>query len=154
MTWGNIGHDWLLVPLVAGGLGVAAMELAMWLMTSNGLARGNMVVALGSLLTGSRRHAFRVGVTVHLTAGAAFALLYLWGLRSFGLTHFPAVLYASIGFGLFHGMAVSLLLVWVVSDHHPLPEFKGADLAIGLSHFVGHAAFGLAVGLVVGLWSH
>jgi hypothetical protein len=153
MTMADFTFNWLFVPLVAGGLGVAAMELVMWLMTSNGLARGNMVVALGGLLTGERRHAFRVGLSVHLTAGAAFALLYLWGLRSFGMTHFPAVLYASIGFGLFHGMVVSLLLVWVVSDHHPLKEFKGADLAIGLSHFAGHAAFGLTVGLVVGLLS-
>ena len=149
----NLIVSWLLVPLAAGGMGVAAMELAMWLMTSNGLMRGNMIVALGGLLTGSRQHAFRVGLTLHLVAGFVFALLYLWGLRSFGMTHFPVVLATSVGFGMFHGMVVSLLLVWAVNDHHPLKEFKGADLAIGLGNFMGHAAYGLAVGLVVGLAS-
>jgi len=145
--------NYLLTSAVAGILGVAAMELAMWLMTSNGLARGNMILALGGLLTGKRAHAFRTGLTVQLIAGVAFALLYLLGLRSFGMTHLPVVLVASAGFGVFHGLVVSLLLVWIASDHHPLKEFKGADLAIGLSHFLGHVAYGVTVGLVVGLTS-
>ena len=144
---------YLLTSAVAGLLGVAAMVLAMWLMTSNGLARGNMILALGSLLTGRRENAFRIGLTVHLTVGVVFALLYVWGLRSFGMTRFPVVLATGLGFGALHGIFVSLVLVWIVSDHHPLKEFKGADLAIGLSHFLGHVAYGFTVGLVVGLSS-
>jgi len=54
-----------------------------------------------------------------------------------------------VGFG--HGMIVSLMLVWVVAEQHPLEEFQEADLAIGLSHLAGHVAFGGVVGLVVGL---
>jgi len=48
---------------------------------------------------------------------------------------------------------VSLMLVWVVSEQHPLEEFREADLAIGLSHFAGHVAFGGVIGMVVGLFS-
>ena len=48
-------------------------------------------------------------------------------------------------------MIVSLMLVWVVSNRHPLAEFKEADLLVGLSHFAGHVAYGAVVGLVVGL---
>lgn len=142
---------YLVTPILAGLLGVLALEITMWLMTRNGLARGNMIVAIGSLFTRSRAHAFRNGLVVHLISGVIFAALYLWAMRSFGFTHFPAALAAGIGFGTVHGIMVSLMLVWVVSDHHPLEEFKGADLAIGLSHFLGHVAYGAAVGFIVGL---
>ncbi|MND05087.1 hypothetical protein D3C83_256700 [compost metagenome] len=48
-------------------------------------------------------------------------------------------------------MVVSLGLVWVVAERHPLEEFNEAGLAIGLSHIIGHVAFGLVVGLVIGI---
>jgi hypothetical protein len=50
-------------------------------------------------------------------------------------------------------MIVSLMLVWVIAEHHPLEEFREADLAIGLSHFAGHVAYGGAAGLAIGLLS-
>jgi hypothetical protein len=68
-----------------------------------------------------------------------------------GLTHLPNSLMLGLGVGVFHGMLVSLMLVWVVSESHPLEEFNEAGLAVGLSHFAGHVAFGAVVGLVVGL---
>ncbi len=55
-----------------------------------------------------------------------------------------------LGLGMLHGLLVSLMLVWVVADHHPLEEFKEADLLVGLSHFAGHVAYGAVVGLTVG----
>jgi hypothetical protein len=45
------------------------------------------------------------------------------------------------------------MLVWLISDAHPLPEFKDADFAVGLVHFAGHVAYGAVVGLVIGLIS-
>ena len=62
-----------------------------------------------------------------------------------------SALMLGLGVGTLHGMLVSLMLVWVVSESHPLPEFKDAGLEVGLSHFVGHVAYGAVVGLVVGL---
>ena len=141
---------YLLTSLIAGILGVIAMEFVMWLTTRVGPARGSMIVALGSLITGSRENAFRVGARVHFTVGVIFALLYVWGMRTWGFTHFPIALAAGLGFGALHGIVVSLMLVWVVSNRHPLEEFKEADLAIGLNHFIGHVAYGGIVGLVVG----
>jgi len=143
----------LLTALVAGILGTAVMEFVMWLTSRTGPARGSMIVALGSLITGSRARAFQVGALVHFLAGVGFAVLYVWGMHACGFIHFPATLAIGVGFGIVHGMMVSLLLVWVVADHHPLEEFKEADLAIGLNHFVGHIAYGATVGLVVGLSS-
>jgi len=145
---------YLLTSLVAGAVGVLAMELAMWLTTRAGPARhGSMIVALGSLITGSRENAFRAGATLHVIMGIIFALLYVWAMHVFKFTAFPTSVATGLGIGALHGMIISLMLVWVVSDHHPLEEFKGADLAIGLSHFAGHVAYGGAVGVVVGFSS-
>ena len=54
--------NYLLTSIVAGVLGGVAMLFVMWLMTRNGLAKGNMVVALGGLVTRSRERALRVGL--------------------------------------------------------------------------------------------
>jgi hypothetical protein len=145
--------NYLLTALIAGVLGAAALELVMWLITRKGWAQGNMLVAIGSLLTRSRANAFLAGVILHAAAGFGFALLYIYAMRELGLAHFPVALAVGLGFGLVHGVIVSLMLVWVVAEQHPLEEFQEAGLAIGVSHIAGHLAYGAVVGLVVGLSS-
>lgn len=141
----------LITALVAGVLGGIAMEAVMWLITRAGWARGNMIVAVGSLVSRSRENAWRVGVIVHTIAAILFATAYVLLMIGVGLTTLPATLGVGLGVGFVHGLLVSLTLVWVVSEQHPLAEFRGADFAIGLSHLAGHVAFGLMVGLVVGV---
>ncbi|MEJ1973644.1 MAG: hypothetical protein WDM96_14630 [Lacunisphaera sp.] len=104
--------------LVAGILGGLAMELAMWLISRAGLARGDMVLALGSLLTRTRENAYRVGLVIHATAAIGFALVYTLLMVTLGYTHLPLSLVLGLGVGTLHGILVSLMLVWVVSDHH------------------------------------
>jgi hypothetical protein len=142
---------YLCTALVAGLVGGVAMELVMWLITRAGLARGDMILALGSLLTKTRDNAYRVGLVVHATAAVGFALVYALLMVTLGYTHLPLSLMLGLGVGVLHGLLVSLMLVWVVADRHPLEEFKEADLLVGLSHLAGHAAYGAMVGLVVGL---
>ena len=142
---------YLLTSLVAGILGGLAMELAMWLIVRAGLVKGDMILALGSLLSKSRDNAYRVGLVIHVTAAVGFALVYALLMVTLGYTHMPMSLMLGLGVGVMHGLLVSLMLVWVVADHHPLEEFKEADLLVGLSHFAGHVAYGGVVGLVVGL---
>ncbi|HVZ66127.1 MAG TPA: hypothetical protein VG936_16285 [Lacunisphaera sp.] len=137
--------------LVAGVLGGMAMEGSMWLIARVGLPRGDMILALGSLLTGSRANAYRVGVAVHVTAAIGFALVYTLLLVTLGFTRMPLSFVTGLAVGALHGILVSLMLVWVVADHHPLEEFKEADLLVGLSHFAGHVAYGGVIGLIVGL---
>ena len=137
--------------LVAGVLGGAAMEFVMWLIARAGLAKGDMILALGSLLSKSRENAYRIGLVIHVTASIGFALVYALLLVTLGYTRLPLALMLGLGVGVLHGLLVSLMLVWVVSDRHPLEEFKDADLLVGLSHFAGHVAYGAVVGLVVGL---
>ncbi len=140
-----------LASLVAGVFGAAAMESAMLLITRSGWARGNMVVALGSLVTRERTGAVRVGVVLHTIAALLFSTLYLLVMLRAGVSGLPAALAVGAGLGFLHGMVVSLLLIWIIAEHHPLAEFQNADLAIGLCHLAGHVAFGVAVGIVAGL---
>lgn len=141
----------LSTALLAGLLGGAAMQLAMWLITRGGWAKGDMILALGSLLTKSRENAVWTGRVLHATSAVGFAFVYALAMLFAGFTALPQSLMLGLGLGFGHGMVVSLVLVWVVAEQHPLEEFREADLAIGLSHLVGHLAYGAFVGLVVGL---
>jgi hypothetical protein len=141
----------LLTGLVAGLLGGVAMEFVLWLIGRAGWAKADMLVALGSLLTKSRDNAWRVGAVLHATSAIGFALVYTLLMFWLGFTHMPRSLMVGLGLGIVHGLLVSLTLVWVVAEQHPLEEFNEATFAIGLSHLVGHVAFGGVVGLTVGL---
>ena len=142
---------YLSISLVAGVLGGVAMEVVMWLISRAGLAKGDMILALGSLITKSRDSAYRVGFIIHAIAAIGFGLVYTLLMVTLGYTHIPQSLMLGLGVGIGHGLLVSLMLVWVVADQHPLAEFKEADLLVGLTHFAGHVAYGGMVGLVVGI---
>jgi hypothetical protein len=142
---------YLCTALVAGIIGGLAMELAMWAISRAGLAKGDMILALGSLLTKTRENAYRVGFIIHATAAIGFALVYTLLMVTLGYTSLPLSLMLGLGVGALHGIIVSLMLVWVVSDQHPLEEFKEADLLVGLTHFAGHVVYGGVIGLIVGL---
>ncbi len=141
----------LLTSLGAGLLGGAMMEGTLWLIGAGGWAKADMIVALGGLLTKSRVNARRVGVLVHAVAAMVFALAYAAVMVRLGYTQMPEAMLLGAGIGFAHGLIVSLGLVWVVAERHPLEEFNEAGLAIGLSHLVGHVAYGAVVGFVVGL---
>lgn len=143
--------EYLLTAVVAGGLAGLTMELVMWLIARAGLMKGDMILAIGSLVTKSRDNAYRVGVVIHAIAAIGFSLVYTLLMFTLGYTHLPMSLMIGLGVGVIHGVLVSLMLVWVVAEQHPLEEFKDADLLVGLSHLVGHVVYGGTVGLVVGL---
>ncbi|MBI5771798.1 MAG: hypothetical protein HZA93_28765 [Verrucomicrobia bacterium] len=142
---------YLLTALTAGVCGGAAMEGVLWLIGRGGWAKADMLVALGSLLTKSRDNAWRVGAVLHLISAVGFAAVYTLLMLWLGFTKMPVSMMLGLGVGMVHGLLVSLMLVWVVAEQHPLEEFNEASLAIGLAHLVGHVAFGGVVGLVVGL---
>lgn len=143
--------SFLLTSLVAGLLGGGAMEIAMGLISRGGWAQGDMIVAIGSLITKSRDNAFRVGAIIHAICAVGFAAVYAMLMLVLGMTHLPQSFTLGIGVGVLHGILVSLMLVWVVSESHPLPEFNDAGLEVGLSHFIGHVVYGAVVGVVIGL---
>ena len=143
--------SFLLTALVAGVLGGVAMEGVLWLIGRGGWAKADMIVALGSMFTKSRESAWRVGALLHIVSAIGFAIAYTLLMHSLGFTTMPWSAALGAGVGFLHGLIVSLGLVWVVAEQHPLEEFNEAGLAIGLSHIVGHVVFGAIVGLVVGI---
>lgn len=141
---------WVTV-LVAGVLGALVVEGVLWVIGRRGWARADMIVALGSLVTRRRENAFAVGLVIHLIASVLFAFVYAALMGKLGFTELPSSMMLGIGIGFVHGLVVSLGLVWVVAEQHPLEEYNEAGLAIGLSHLIAHVAFGAALGLVVGV---
>ena len=135
----------------AGVAGSILMSLVMGLISRAELANADMVRALGGLLTRSRQNAFPVGLLIHLAAGALFAIPYTWILRSSGIEALPAQVVMGAALGLFHGAAMSFVLLAVVSDKHPLPEFREVGFEVAAAHVVGHVAYGAGVGLACGL---
>jgi hypothetical protein len=141
------------IAIVGGVLGGAAMEAVMLMITRADWARFNMIKAVGSLMTRSMDGAFRTGLILHAISAVFFAGVYDFAMVHLGLAQFPRAFFVGIGFGVIHGLIVSLMLVWVVAERHPLEEFQEAGLAVGLTHFAGHVAYGAVVGMVVALAS-
>jgi len=143
--------SFLLTAFIAGVLGGIAMEIVLWGIGRAGWAKADMIVALGSLFTKSRDTGFRVGAVLHAVSAIIFAMGYTLLMVSLGYTAMPASAFLGAAVGFVHGLVVSLGLVWVVADQHPLEEFNEAGLAIGLSHIIGHVVYGAVVGFVVGV---
>ena len=141
----------IVTALAAGVLGGLAMEGVLWLIGRGGWAKADMIVALGSMFTKSRETAWRVGAALHFFSAISFAVGYALLMLALNATEMPWSAALGGGVGFLHGLIVSLGLVWVVAEEHPLEEFNEAGLAIGLSHIVGHVVFGLVVGLVVAI---
>src|SRR5580692_7377402 len=116
MSTATLVSDFIYTSLVAGILGASAMEVVMWLITREGWAKANMIVAVGSLLTRSRENAFRTGMMLHAISSFGFAMLYAFAMMKLGLSHLPTSFFVGIGFGFIHGLVVSLMLVWVVAE--------------------------------------
>jgi len=108
-----------------------------------------MVVAVGSLLTKSKENARLVGMFMHAISAIAFGIVYTLLLMAVGMTGWPAALFSGALLGVFHGLVVSLSLCWMVSDHHPLEEFRNVSVSVAVTHFIGHIVYGAVVGLVI-----
>lgn len=147
----SIVSQFLLTAILAGVLAGAAMEAVLWVIGAAGWAKADMILALGGLLTKRRDNAWRVGAFVHAVAAVGFAMLYTLLMIKLELTALPQSMLLGGAVGFFHGLIVSLGLVWVVAERHPLEEFNEAGLAIGLSHLVGHVVYGGVVGFVIGV---
>lgn len=151
MNWTMITAEAICYAMLAGLLGACAMRLAMQLIERAGPPTGGMVVALGSLFTRSRQNARSTGSWIYFGAAVVFGILYLVLMLRLELTAWPHAFFAGAGFGFFHGLVVSFGLTWVVSDNHPLAEFRKVTPVVFLSHFAGHIVFGAVVGLVIAI---
>lgn len=146
----NLIVSYLFFSLLGGLLATAAFSGLLFWFDRMGVTKGNMIVALGSLITHSRERGAQVGIIIHFASGMFFGLIYTWGLMAIGVSSLIGALLLGGLFGVLHGAIVAVTLVASVSDFHPLEEYRKATWTVGLTHGLAHVAYGLVMGFVVG----
>lgn len=141
----------VIMTILAGVVGTAAMSLFMSVVHRAGWANADMIRALGSCVTRSYENSLGPGLLMHFASGAAFAFPYALVLSGLGLPTVAGVLGAGALIGFVHGFAMSFLLVAAVSERHPVPRFRTAGFEVAAAHIAGHVAYGIGVGAAVGL---
>jgi len=134
----------------AGILATSLMTLFLWLLTFSGLTNADMVRAVGSIVTRTYRRSLGPGLAIHFVVGVIMAFIYLTVLSY--LVPSSVITFVLIGatFGLFHGLIVSVILVILVAEYHPLQRFRRAGFGVALAHVAAHVIYGLVIGLMVG----
>jgi hypothetical protein len=135
----------LLAPLLGGLLGTAAMSLLLLLPARLGIARVDVIRAVGAFITGDRQHAFKPGIYIHFALGVFFAYVYYFGFR---FTHIPLTPLGGLFAGAVHGVLVMLVVAIAVLEHHPMKRYQRRGPMTGFSQVVGHCVYGLIVGTV------
>ena len=143
----------LLLGAVSGLVGAFAMTGFMLKVSSTYSRRVDMVQALGSFFTGKLEGAQELGKRIHILSGLVFGMLYLTGMYLIGAFTFPYPIFLGIGFGFFHGLIMSYVLMFYASQKHPVEEYREATMEEGSIHLIGHIIFGAAVGLMGALFS-
>ncbi|MGE5353641.1 MAG: hypothetical protein ACM3P0_16260 [Acidobacteriota bacterium] len=141
----------IITGIISGAVATAVMTLFLEAVTRSGLAHADMVKAIGSMVTKSAHNAFKTGIIIHFAWGIFFGVCYTFILAMFNIhmIAYTTAVGASIGF--VHGFAVSLMLVVVVAEHHPLEKYRNPGIQVAVAHFVAHVLYGLVVGIMVGL---
>jgi len=140
-----------LLVILSGLVGTALMTGVMWFIHRSGWANADMIRAIGSLVTRRYEGSLLPGMLLHLAAGCIFAIPYLLIIRSVGADRLFEMVAISLAVGVFHGGAMIFVLLALVADTHPVERFRKAGAEVAWAHIVGHAAYGIGVGLMAGL---
>ena len=142
-----------LVIAVAGLLATTVMSAVLYAVQWLRLVEADMIRAVGSIFTRKEENALVPGIVIHTVSGIAFAFLYV-ALWTAVLPLTSGVQYVAAGLltGFAHGAVVSLMLVILIAEHHPLPRFKKAGVGVAITHLLAHVAYGVAVGLITGFF--
>ncbi len=143
----------LLVGAFSGLIGAFAMTVFMLQVSSSFSKRVDMVQALGSYFTGKAEGSHRIGKMIHAVSGLLFGMIYCAIMYTIEALAFPHAIFLGIGFGFFHGLFMSYVLMFYASKKHPIKEYQDATLEEGLLHLVGHIIFGAVFGLLAALFS-
>jgi hypothetical protein len=147
--------DTISTVLLAGVAGTLAMTIFMYVCHWTKFANGDMVRAIGSVVTKKYEGSFGPGIAIHILNGIVFAFVYYYAWKELGILNAVDVTDAKvmpqIGMmtGFIHGFIVSFSLVIAVAEHHPLEQFRRTGFAVALVHILGHVVYGLIVALVV-----
>jgi hypothetical protein len=139
------------VITAAGLLATASMSALLYTVQWYRLVEADMIRAVGSIFTRKEENAFVPGIVIHIVSGIGFGFLYIvfWSII---LPLDSRAQYAAAGLltGFSHGLVVSLMLVILVAEHHPLRRFREAGVGVAVTHLLAHMAYGITVGLIAG----
>ena len=141
----------LFLGAICGLIGAFAMTYFMSAVSQSFGKRVDMARAIGSYFTGQAEGSGAIGRMIHGFSGVIFGMIYFAIMQAMGALIFPYSLFLGIGFGFFHGLIMSYILMFYASERHPVEEFRKATLEQGLLHLVGHIIFGAVAGLLGGL---
>lgn len=141
----------LLLGALSGLVGAFAMNFFMRSVSAAFSQRVDMLLALGSYFTGKKENAAFIGTCLHAASGIIFGAIYFGIIFAMQALEFPYTVFLGLGFGFFHGLLMSYMLMFYASERHPIEEYRKATLEQGLLHLVGHVIFGGVTGLIGGL---
>lgn len=141
----------IILGAICGLVGAFAMNLFMRSVSRAFDRRADMVRALGSFFTGKLENAAMVGTLIHSIAGVVFGMIYFAIMNVMGALTFPYALFLGLGFGFFHGLVTSYVLMFYASERHPVEDYRKATMQEGVLHLLGHIIFGGVAGLLGGL---
>lgn len=140
------------LQIVAAGLAATAvMSVFLWLLRATHTVDSELVPALGGLVVKDERHSKSVGFLLTFVFGVIFAFVYLglWSLFDFTRTIEFMLLGVALGFA--HGLVFSIMLVNLVSEHHPRRKFRQeVGVGVALSYLLAHVVYGVALGAAAG----
>jgi hypothetical protein len=140
----------VILAIIAGIVGTLCMSLVMWFIHERRWANADMIRAVGSMVTRRYENALLPGLLLHIAAGCIFALFYVMIMRATGITNWFVIAQIGLAIGTMHGAAMVFILM-AMAEKHPLEQFRVAGPEVGWAHVVGHMAYGIGVGLTVGL---
>ncbi len=141
----------ILQVVLAGLVATAAMSVFLWLLRATRTVDAELVPALGGLVVKEERLWKPVGWLLHVVVGVAFAFVYLGVWSLFDVTGPATFILLGVAVGFAHGLVFSIMLVNLVSEHHPRKKFRmEVGMGVALSYLLAHVVYGLALGAVTG----
>lgn len=140
----------IIMPIVAGFIATVGITFVLWAINKSSWTNADMVRAVGSFFTKSYHNALQVGLIIHFLTGMVIAGVYLHILSILSPPSMLSLIVIGgvIGFG--HGFVVSYGIV-KFAHLHPIEEFQKADYQVAIAHIIGHAVYGMLIGLIFGI---
>ena len=138
--------------LLVGLLGTSVMTACLYTLHWSGFANGDMIRAIGSAITKRYEGSFWPGLGIHYASGIIFAGIYVYILSLVPpLADSQVMKMAGLGalLGFVHGLVVSMGLLIVVAEHHPMEQFREAGFGVAILHLAAHVVFGGIIGCCV-----
>lgn len=136
----------IVAAIVAGLSGTAVMTAMMYVAPSMGMPKMDILNMLGTMFVEPDGNAMGLGAVAHFMMGAIFGIIYalLWTAVGIGAAGW---LWGLI-FGVVHGLVAMVAMPIMMGNLHPRPPemAQGPMMIAGL--IIGHAIFGIVVGLV------